>query len=303
VNQQFDPMVEFGGPSIQAKGIGFAGGVKFVGEVVPSQATIVARRRTIPLFGLGLVDALPDSALMQLSAHQHQASPATAGVVAMVVDAATGQERVGRFGWKAQHATLFSFVGDAYINELGVTTPLFPTENCPQGNCALLAANPAATNPNEPDNDSIHQITNFLTLNAPPTPPPPPGPPPPNIAAGQTLFGMLGCASCHQPTWQAGPSSSGAINGAIFAPYSDFLLHDMGPLGDGIVQAGAGPTQMRTAPLWGLRYEPTFLHDGRASTVDQAIRAHAGQGAAAAHNYTTLTKAQQGQLLDFLNSL
>ncbi len=303
VNNQFDPMVAFGGPSIQAKGIGKFNGVNFVGEVVPPQATVVAHRRTIPLYGLGLVDAIPDSILMALAEHQQETSPSTAGVPGMVVDPATGEERVGRFGWKAQEPTLFSFAADAYLNEMGVTTPVFPIENCPQGNCALLAANPAKTNPNEPDTDSIQQITDFLTFTAPPTPPHPSGPPNPTLQAGQTIFGMIGCASCHQPTWQTGPSPSASLDGVTFAPYSDFLLHDMGSLGDDIVQGSATPTQMRTAPLWGLRFEQTFLHDGRAKTVDQAILAHQGQGTAASHNYSTLTATQKSQLLAFLNSL
>ncbi len=295
-------MIEFGGPSIQARGIGRFNGVKFVGEVVPRQATVVAHRRTIPLFGLGLVAALPDGALMALSEHQHQTSPSTAGVPGMVVDPVTGEERVGRFGWKAQEPTLFAFVADAYLNELGITTPVFPHENCPQGNCAILAADPATTNPNDTDTDSIQQISDFLTFTAPPTPPPS-GPTNPTLQAGQALFGMIGCVQCHQPTLQAGPSPSPTLNHAVFTPYSDFLLHDMGTLGDGIVQGSAGPTQMRTAPLWGLRFEKTFLHDGRAQAVDQAIRAHRGQGAVASHNYSTLNAAQKAQLLAFLNSL
>ncbi len=303
INNQFDPMIEFGGPSIQARGIGKFKGVNFVGEVVPRQATIVARRRTVPLYGLGLVDALPDSALMALAEHQHELSPSTAGVPSMVVDEASGLERVGRFGWKAQHATLFTFISDAYLNEMGITNPIFPSENCPQGNCALLAANPAATNPNDTDTDAIEQITDFLSFTAPPTPPLAPGPPNPMLQAGQTIFGMIGCASCHQPTWQTGPNPSASLNHVTFAPFSDFLLHDMGSLGDDIVQGSATPTQMRTAPLWGLQFERTFLHDGRAQTVDQAIRAHAGQGAAASHNYMILNATQKAQLLAFLNTL
>jgi CxxC motif-containing protein (DUF1111 family) len=302
VNNQFDPMTQFGGPSIQAKGIGKFNGFNFVGEVVPPQATVVARRRTIPLYGLGLVDAIPDSALMALAEHQHATSPSTAGVPSMIVDPATGEERVGRFGWKAQEATLFSFAADAFLNEMGVTTPIFHLENCPQGNCASLAANPARTNPNA-STTPVQQFADFMTFTAPPTPPPPHGPPNPTLQAGQAIFGTIGCASCHQPTWQSGPSPSASLNMVAFAPYSDFLLHEMGSLGDNIVQGSATPTQMRTAPLWGLQFEKTFLHDGRATTVDQAIKAHAGQGAAASHNYSTLNATQKAQLLAFLNSL
>lgn len=299
VGGQFDPMLALGGPSIQSKGIGRFNGVNFVGEVVPPQATIVAHRRTTALFGLGLVDAVPDAALMALSAYQHQANPRTAGVVSTIGDPVSGQERVGRFGWKAQEPTLAAFAADALVNELGVTTPALPDENAPQGNASLLAANPAKNHPNQPTNLMVLQLADFMTFNAPP----PPAPPTRTSLAGQALFGLIGCAQCHQPTLQAGPSPSAAINGVVFAPYSDFLLHDMGRLGDGIAQGSASTTQMRTAPLWGLRYEIAFLHDGRAQTLDQAILDHQGQGAAAAHNYSTLNPALKAQLVAFLNSL
>ncbi len=180
VHGQFDPLIAFGGPALQDRGIGRFNGVNFVGEVVPPQATIVAHRRTVPLFGLGLVDAVPDAALLALAEHEREASPATAGVVSVATDPATGHARVGRFGWKAQEPTLLAFAGDAYLNELGVTTPLFPTENCPQGNCALLHADPAATEPNEPDDDDIQALADFATFLAPP----PPGPVGPNERAG-----------------------------------------------------------------------------------------------------------------------
>ena len=91
-----------------------------------------------------------------------------------MTDQATGEQIVGRFGWKCQQGSLFTFSGDAYLNEMGITTPLFPDENCPQGNCALLAGKPGASNPNEPDNDDLAAFTNFMSLLAPP----------PTVAAG-----------------------------------------------------------------------------------------------------------------------
>ena len=299
VNGQFDPLVAFGGPAIQDRGIGRVNGVNFVGEVVPPQANVVAHRRTSPLFGLGLVDAVPDAAFLALAQHELATGPNTAGRVSVVTDPATGQARVGRFGWKAQEATLLAFAGDAYVNELGVTTPLFPAENCPQGNCALLAADPTTHEPNEPDNDDLQQLDDFITFLAPP----PPGPVGPNERAGQAIFAAIGCANCHTPTLETGPNVVAALNHVAFAPYSDFLLHDMGALGDGIVQNQAGPTLMRTAPLWGLRFEPSYLHDGRAATPDAAIRAHDGQGKAASLLYAELNATQRAQLLAFLNSL
>jgi CxxC motif-containing protein (DUF1111 family) len=299
VNGQFDPMIAFGGPQIQDKGIGVFNGVNFVGEVVPPQATIVAKRRTIPLFGLGLVDAVPDSTFIWLAQEELTTSPQTAGHPAVVVDPLTGHNRIGKFGWKAQEPTLFAFAGDASVNELGVTSPLFPNENCPQGNCALLAANPARTHPNDTTNGVLQQLADFMTFTAPP----PRGHMGATETAGSTIFMQIQCYTCHTPVLLTGPSPSPELNNVVFAPFSDFLLHDMGTLGDGIVQGAAGPTQMRTAPLWGLRFEGSFLHDGRAPNVDQAIRAHAGQATASRNMYVGLNATQRAQLLAYLNSL
>jgi CxxC motif-containing protein (DUF1111 family) len=299
VGGQFDPLIEFGGPQIQDHGIGQFNGVNFVGEVVPPQATIVAHRRTVPTFGLGLVDAVPDAVFIALAQHEAATTPQTAGRVSPVIDPATGQTRVGRFGWKAQEPTLFAFAGDAYVNELGITTPLFPNENCPQGQCALLAANPARTQPNEPDNDDVQLLAEFMSLLAPP----PRGSVGSNEQAGSAIFTTIGCADCHTPRLQTAANPVAALNQVAFAPYSDFLLHDMGSLGDGIVQNTAGPREMRTAPLWGLRLQLTLLHDGRARNVDQAVLAHDGQARAARDHYANLNGTQKAQLQAFLHSL
>jgi CxxC motif-containing protein (DUF1111 family) len=226
-------------------------------------------------------------------------NPMTAGRPSLAVDPATGQNTTGRFGLKAQHATLFAFAADAYLNELGVTTPLLPNENCPQGHCALLAANPALTNPNDIDNSAIQALADFMTFLAPP----PRGPVGPSERAGQALFGMLGCTDCHRPQLQTGPSPVAALNRVTFAPYSDFLLHDMGSLGDGIPQNSAGPREFRTAPLWGLRFEPSLLHDGRTASAEEAILLHDGQGRPARDRFATLSRQQRAQVIAFLNSL
>ena len=299
VDGQYDPMIDFGGPLIQSQGIGLVNGVNFVGEVVPTQATIVAHRRAIPLFGLGLVDAVPDATLLLIAQQELQSNPATAGRASLAVDPATGENAVGRFGWKAQHATLLAFSSDAYTNELGVTTPLLPNENCPQGDCALLAANPALTNPNDSDNSSVQALADFITFLAPP----PGGPGGPSVSTGRSLFHTIRCDDCHRPTLQTGQSPTAALNRVTFSPYSDFLLHDMGALGDGIVQNEAGPRDFRTAPLWGLRYEPSLLHDGRTTSVEDAILQHDGQARTARNRFATLGRKQRDQLIAFLNSL
>jgi hypothetical protein len=129
----FDPLVELGGTLIDTSGIGVQGACNFAGEQVPPEATIVARRRTTPLFGLGLVDAVPDASLLALANREVRTQPATAGRAAFVTDITTGQVAVGRFGWKCQVPNLLQFSADAYLNEMGITTPLFPDENCPAG--------------------------------------------------------------------------------------------------------------------------------------------------------------------------
>src|SRR5262249_33573932 len=161
--------------------------------------------------------------------------------------------------------------GDAYVNEMGVTTPLFPNENCPQGNCALLIANPGPSHPplntNDADNSSLQEFTDFMSFLAPP--PRAPGTSSlsilSSVTSGEQVFNLIGCADCHQPTMKSGPSPVAALNQVTFHPYSDFLLHDMGSLGDGITQGTATGRLMRTAPLWGVRVLTTLLHDGRAT--------------------------------------
>jgi CxxC motif-containing protein (DUF1111 family) len=121
--------------------------------------------------------------------------------------------------------------------------------------------------------------------------------------SGQALFAQTGCAECHQPTMQSGRSTIAALDRKPVALYSDLLLHDMGSLGDGIGQGTALPREMRTAPLWGLRARRPYLHDGRADTVDAAIRAHDGEGAVARDRYSRLTPGQRRELADFLASI
>src|SRR5262249_8108024 len=138
----------------------------YAGEKVPSEATIVAQRRTTPLFGLGLVDAVPDAALVALAKLQARGFPDTAGRPHIVTNLVTGGLSVGKFGWKAQVPSLVQFAGDAYLNEMGITNPLFPNENCPQGDCAALAGNPVPSL--NDDGTGVIRFANFMTLLAPP---------------------------------------------------------------------------------------------------------------------------------------
>ena len=296
-NGDFDPMTEYGGSLIQDHGIGTAGACTYLEESVPPEATIVARRRTTPLFGLGLVDAVPDAVFRGIAALQARDPDGCAGVVSVVTDIATGRQAVGKFGWKAQNPNLHQFAGDAYLNEMGITSPQFPSENCPHGDCASLSCNPAPAM--NDDGEGVNEFTDFMTMLAPP----PRGPIPVAAILGELQFQKIGCASCHVPTLRTGPSAVAALNTVAFHPYSDFLLHDMGALGDGITQGVATGRLMRTAPLWGLRAITTLLHDGRATTIEQAILAHDGQGRKARDRFARMTSMEKSQLLAFLGSL
>ena len=288
----FDPMATLGGSLLQDHGI-----PGYNAEVVPTDATVTAGRITTQLFGLGLVDAVPDEELLHLARIQAVNTPQTAGTANIVLELRSGLMRVGRFGWKAQVPTLFQFSGDAYLNEMGITNPEFPAENCPQGDCASLVYNPVPGLNN--DGDGVAAFNDFMTLLAPPSR----GAISAQVVTGSLVFDRIGCGSCHTPVLATGPNPVKAVSQKLFHPYSDFLLHDMGGLGDGIVQGGATGSQMRTAPLWGVRTRAVLLHDGRATTIQDAIAAHDGQGRLARDRFLGLSATARTALIAFVRSL
>jgi CxxC motif-containing protein (DUF1111 family) len=296
---------------------------------------------TTPLFGLGLVDSLPDGRFDTLASREPAAIRGIVNRSSTLLpnpldgSQSTGGTRVARFGWKAGVNNLGQFSGDAYVNEMGITTDscirgtvnrAFATENranragtnavingCPDdavpGTDDSLAAetNNCAGGVNELQDD-IGFFTFFMAhLAAPPALP---------ISAGsaqdrgRTLFNSAGlaCSGCHRSDSDifVSTSAGGIQAGIVFAPYSDFLVHDMGSLGDQIGNTGdsvAVTRRMRTAPLWGLRSRNKLLHDGRTTDRGAAILAHSGQGAASASAYNALTQAQKSDLLAFLATL
>ncbi len=297
VNGHFDPMTSHGGSLMQLSAID-----PLAQETLPRGANVVAQRQTTPLFGLGLIEAIADWTIVS-NALVHKPDGVT-GRAAMVQDVATGQTRVGRFGWKSQVATLLTFAGDAYLNEVGITNRLFPKENAPNGNEALLATvdhidDPEDTTDPVTGKADIDLFADYMRFLAPP-------PQLPFTAAaksGQDLFAQIGCATCHQPSMTTAPNRIAALDRKEVGLYSDLLVHDMGSLGDGIEQGPTGPREMRTAPLWGLRMRTALLHDGRAPTIDKAIRAHDGEGDTARDRYVRMSPALQNQLIEFLKSI
>jgi len=281
-------------------------------ESVPAEANVRTERQTQPLFGLGLVEAIPDRQIEAYQARQRRFAPRQAGTVHRVTDVTTGQHRVGRFGWKAQQPTLLAFSGDAYLNEMGITSAFFPRENAPNGDEARLRACDVVPDP-EDDGEDIEAFADFMRLLAPPprrlvSPGPRVSPGrrvrhagAPNAGAGERVFGQIGCAVCHSNVYTA-RSPIRAIDGQHVQAFSDFLLHDVGT-GDGIVQGRARGTDFRTAPLWGLSSSAPYLHDGRAATVTEAIRWHRNQGASASRAFDALPDSSREALLEFLGSL
>ena len=297
VNGVFDPLDSQGGSLLQERSIN-----RGIREVVPREANTVARRVTTPLFGAGLIEAIPDSTIVLGTLGRKPAG--IAGKVSVVRDVVSGKNLIGRFGWKAQQATLLAFSGDAYVNEMGITNRFFPTENAPNGNAALLARFDRVADVEDgidplDGKADIDRAADFMRLLAPP----PRGPATASSVAGEAIFARLDCAVCHTPSMRTGRNVIAALSEKTVGLYSDLLIHDMGALGDGIAQGTAGARDMRTAPLWGLRSRPTWLHDGRANTVDQALRGHAGEAQSSRDRYGALSAAERQQLLDFLNTL
>jgi CxxC motif-containing protein (DUF1111 family) len=166
-------------------------------------------------------------------------------------------------------------------------------ELCPQGDCDALRFNPLPS-PNDAETDDIEAFVVFMAGLAPP----PRGPITKQTLHGREIFRKIGCSACHLPTLRT-------AKGEEFHPYSDFLLHDMGKLGDGIEKQGVKKgSEMRTAPLWGLRMnKDRLLHDGSAYSITEAIKKHAGQGSDARDKFSRLSSADREALMAFLGSL
>lgn len=270
---------------------------------IPAEATVVARRTSVPLFGAGLIEAIPDETLLALEDPFDRDRDGISGRAAIVTDVATGQRRVGRFGWKAQVATLLTFAGDAYTNEMGITNDLFPVE--PHGGIAEArmrecdrVRDPEDMVDPRTGKRAIDNFEAFMKFLAPPSR----GVITDKARAGEQVFTAVGCASCHTPALTTGANASTALNRKTAALYSDLLLHDAGT-GDGIAQEAAQPGEIRTPALWGLRFRRTLMHDGSAASPADAIRQHAGEASGVAERYRAMSEPMRRALLAFLDSL
>ena len=273
----------------------------------PSFARELSRNNVVfriptPLFGLGLVEATPDSVL-RTNLAANSARKALLGIHG-AFNMSGNDGTITRFGWKAQNKSLLVFSGEAYNVEQGVSNDVFPSERSADPGCAF---NPSPEDfPAADDGEATADVgafANFARLSAPPTP----ADPTPQSQNGAQLFEKVGCSLCHSTTLTTGTSRYTGMSSVDYHPYSDFALHHMGwGLADRITQGGAGADQFRTAPLWGVGQRLFFLHDGRTSDLLRAIRAHDGRGSEASgvvHQFNSLTPSQAQDLLTFLRSL
>jgi CxxC motif-containing protein (DUF1111 family) len=271
--------------------------------IIPAEDTVFARRVPIPLFGAGLVEAIPDETIRALEDPADRNGDGVSGRAAMVVDAASGERRVGRFGWKAQHGTLLSFSADAYRNEMGITNDIFPQEaayGVASDRMRLCDRFPDPEDKPDPRTRrrGIDNFTSFMRFLAPVGRDTIDG----RARQGEAVFAAIGCTSCHVPSLTTGPSSHPSFDRQNLALFSDLLLHDVGT-GDGIRQASADPDEIRTPALWGLRLRRPLLHDGSAGTIEAAILRHGEEAALARRGFERLGDADRAALLAFLGSL
>jgi len=257
------------------------------------------------------VEAIDDSTLLAIAQQQPDLSDGRIHGEAIQVPVleAPGQTRIGRFGWKDQHSSLLSFIGDAYLNEMGVTNRLRPHDTTTIGK--------TTTDPEDvPDNLGLADIDHFAEFVRGTKVPPRDATlaRTPDALAGQALFAKIGCNTCHVSSITTAPAGT-VINGGAFSvpealgnkiihPYSDFLLHDVGT-GDGIVQNPPQDTanKLRTAALWGLRTRPRYMHDLRSLTLQDAIERHEGEAEHVERRFRELSPTEKQQLFTFLNSL
>lgn len=288
-----DPLVAQGGPVFQQVSTpALREALGRDGEPVPPEATGSARRTSVDIFGFGLLDAVPDSAIVALSDPDDRDGDGISGRVNRFLDG-----RLGRFGRKAFVPTLRDFNAGAFPIEQGVTNPAAPNEQLPSGNPLPPGTDPVP----EPElgQDETDLTDFFVRFLAPPEARRPSR----DARAGRELFARIGCDACHVPSLRTGRDAPGPLRNRDVYAYTDLLLHDMGPDLADICLGLATPAEFRTEPLMGLRLMTQFLHDGRATTVEQAIEFHGGEAAPARDRFRALSQREREQLLAFLNTL
>jgi CxxC motif-containing protein (DUF1111 family) len=283
---------------------------EIVEHVVDTDETRTFRLSTNTL-GNGYVECVADATILAIRDSQPENMRGLAPEVPVLEG--DGSARIGRFGWKSQHASLVSFAADAYLNEMGITSPMLPDENTCSGQYVGYGTEYDPVEDPEDEGEDVDGFALFMRS----TKAPPRGEITPEAIKGAKRFNALGCAVCHVSTLitaeQGTIINAGAfqvpeaLGSMIIHPYSDFMLHDIGT-GDGIPitplpQHADTANKMRTAPLWGLRTRNRLMHDGLSFTFNEAIQRHQGQAADVTAAFNLLSDEEKGWLYAFLKSL
>jgi len=292
-----DPLFQEGGPVIQQQATPLLQAKGINKEQIPPSATGQALRTTPPVFGFGLVDGIPDAAILSREDPNDADGDGISGRANRFIDG-----RLGRFGRKALVPTLSEFNAGAFPLEQGITTPLQPVEETVNGTPVPPDTDPAA----DPEIDlaEIEAVNDFVRFLAPP----------PRkkvtdgvekvlVAEGEKVFQDIGCAKCHSPSLQTGPNDVPALNKQTVFLFSDLLLHDMGADRADICLGLASPSEFRTELLMGLRFREAFLHDGSAKSVEEAIQKHGGEALASRQAFQKLAEKTRKALLAFLGTI
>ena len=265
---------------------------------------LMSVRMPRPVFGLGLLEAVSDAALLALEDPSDRDGDGISGRVNRVVSAIDGSTRIGRFGWKATEPSLREQTAVAYNEDMGVTNSVFPTE--------AFAEQPGFhdgldDDPELPDAELDAAIFYVQTLAVPAAR----RLDDPEVMRGEQLFNEAGCAACHVPRLRtASLPDVPEVSDQTIYPFTDLLLHDMGPgLADGRPDWEASGSEWRTPPLWGIGLtlvingHTEFLHDGRARSLAEAVLWHGGEAEAARERFRNLSAADRQALITFLESL
>lgn len=277
--------------------------VPALGPLAPG--TMLSPRVAPAIIGMGLLEAIPEADVTARADPDDLDGDGISGRPNRVWNSATGRVELGRFGWKANQPTVEQQVAGAFVGDIGITSRVSPAQNCPRPQ-ALCSGAPAGGEP-ELDDLKLDRVTFYSRTLAVPARRDATNP---ATARGAATFTSAGCSSCHTPSARTGASPIPALARQQIQPFSDLLLHDMGPdLADDRPDFEASGTEWRTPPLWGIGLVPTvnghtrFLHDGRARSLEEAVLWHAGEGEAAKRRYTQLSATDRAALLAFLRSL
>ncbi|MCA0177965.1 MAG: c-type cytochrome [Proteobacteria bacterium] len=275
--------------------------------------TLVGPRVAPQLAGVGLIEAIPEAELRANAAAQAAMAGPIKGRLALVWDPVAQGERVGRFGWKANVGSLAAQTAGAFVGDIGITSPHHPAEACMPAQRDCVAA-PSGSGGGAPEIDA-RTLADVVFYQATLAPAARRNVEAPAVQAGARLFAQAQCAVCHRPSYVTGTSpfpalSTPKVAGVRIWPYTDGLLHDMGPaLADGRPDNAASGSQWKTPPLWGVGLvhdvngHRRLLHDGRANGVLEAILWHGGEAEGARQQVLRLSRTEREALVAFVESL